>query len=62
MNELTDRQSWRGGLRVTLANGMNAEKASAKLKAAAAKKSNVHKQEQDEMCAASSTVQNDFVH
>lgn len=38
MNELTDRKSWRGGLRVSLANGVTVEKALAKLKAAANKK------------------------
>lgn len=38
VNELTDRKSWRGGLRVSLANGVTVEKALAKLKAASSKK------------------------
>eukprot|EP00752_Nemacystus_decipiens_P003197 g2958.t1 len=38
VNELTDRKSWRGGLRVSLANGVTVEKALAKLKAATNKK------------------------
>lgn len=50
MNELTDRKSWRGGLRVTLANGMTVEKALAKLKAASAKKT---RQEQKDRWATS---------
>lgn len=36
VNDLTDRKSWRGGLRVTLANGMSVEKAAARLKSNAA--------------------------
>lgn len=38
VQDLTDRQSWRGGLRVTLASGMSLDKATAKLKAAQGKK------------------------
>lgn len=52
VNELTDRQSWRGGLRVTLSNGMTVDKASAKLKASGAKKANGAKNVHDGRCAA----------
>ncbi|CAM9294013.1 unnamed protein product, partial [Ectocarpus fasciculatus] len=51
VNELTDRKSWRGGLRVSLANGVTVEKALAKLKAASNKKA---KQEQKQRLHVSS--------
>lgn len=44
VNELTDRSSWRGGLRVTLANGVTVEKALAKLKGSGGKKSKPERQ------------------
>lgn len=48
VNELTDRNSWRGGLRVTLANGMSVEKAAAKLKAGGRDKKN--RQDREDRC------------
>ncbi|CAM9379939.1 unnamed protein product [Ectocarpus sp. 6 AP-2014] len=53
VNELTDRKSWRGGLRVSLANGVTVEKALAKLKAASIKKA---KQEQKQRVNSRSPV------
>lgn len=58
VNELTDRKSWRGGLRVSLANGVSVEKALAKLKAAANKKA---KQEQRDRLEGKAGVVPDFV-